>query len=81
MGLNVSSHLFRINPKLDAASTIFPAIKSYTHLFLFWLFNHIPGQLLGRVNRLGRSYVTQGDRKIRDLPPPPPETVVQQRSP
>jgi hypothetical protein len=37
----------------------------------------------GCVNRLGRSYVTQGDRKILDLPPlphpSPPATVVQWR--
>jgi hypothetical protein len=37
----------------------------------------------GHVNQLGRSYVTQGDRKIRDLPPLPPPlppaTVVQWR--
>jgi hypothetical protein len=32
-----------------------------------------------RVNRLGSSYMTQGDRKIHDLPPLPPATVVQQR--
>jgi hypothetical protein len=30
-------------------------------------------------NRLGRSYVTQGDRKIRDFPPLPLVTVVQRR--
>jgi hypothetical protein len=36
-------------------------------------------ELTGRVNRLGRSYVTQGDRKIRDLHPFPPDTVVQLR--
>ncbi len=27
------------------------------------------------MNRLGRSYVTEGDRKIRDLSPPPPATL------
>jgi hypothetical protein len=33
------------------------------------------------VNWLGRSYVTQGDRKIHDLPPlPPPATVVQRET-
>ncbi len=31
------------------------------------------------MNRLGRSYVTQGDRKICDLPPLPPAIIVQQR--
>ncbi len=33
----------------------------------------------GSRNRLGRSYVTQGDRKISDLPPLPHATVVQWR--
>jgi hypothetical protein len=33
----------------------------------------------GCVNRIGRSYVTQGDRKIRDLTPLPPATVDQWR--
>jgi hypothetical protein len=32
------------------------------------------------VNRLDRSYATQGDRKIRDVPPLPPATAVQWRS-
>ncbi len=33
------------------------------------------------MNRLGKSYVTQGDRKICDLLPLSPATVVQQRPP
>ncbi len=38
-----------------------------------------PASSWGRVNRLGRSYVTQVDRKIRYLLPLPPATLVQQR--
>ncbi len=33
----------------------------------------------GCVNRLGRSYVTQGDRKSMTFPPSPPATVVERR--
>ncbi len=31
------------------------------------------------MNQLGSSYVTQGDRKICDLPPLPPASVVERR--
>ncbi len=48
---------------------------------VYHILNHIPGQLLRilYVNSQGRSYVTQGDRKIRDLPPFPSATVVEWR--
>ncbi len=39
------------------------------------MLNRITGQLL-RMCEPGRSYVTQGDRKIRNLPPLPPATVI-----
>jgi hypothetical protein len=34
------------------------------------ILNHISGQLLITCEPIGRSYVTQGDCKICDLPPP-----------
>ncbi len=47
----------------------FPLPFPVIYLFLLTVFR---ASSWGRVNRLGRSYVTQWDRKIRDLTPLPP---------